>query len=619
MCGIYGRIALASALDADDCLRRTNMLHHRGPDYCGSRVAGNVFLGHARLSILDLTAAGNQPFVDDDGATLIYNGEIYNWRELHDRYLADYHQNSRADTEVLFQLLKRMGTDCLPLLNGMFAFAYYTPATRSMILARDTVGIKPLNFVSGPSHFEFSSEIKNLDYTPDLNRLKEYMVFSRFGDDFLPFANVDSVAPGNFVRVDCATGKWTQTVYREVESLVSRERYERLAAKPLLVDDLDQLLRTSLALHEQSDAPIGFLCSGGLDSSLITAMAAKSHPDIALYHADFEGEGGEAHYARQVADYVGAPINETRITKQQFWELFPEVTYALDLPVQQPTSVSLALIAGKARDDGLKVLLSGEGADELFGGYSWHRSYMNSLSNYSSRWSPSNLVSRVVRKFLSNQPDSYLYFKYARPELQRHAHVGFGFGAWGLDEPVHGLSLVGQDFQAWPRWQQALRSYEWMSDRKEADVQSFMLSNMRVMMQPLLHRLDRMLMIHSIEGRVPFLENAIFDFALNLGLNQKIRGSESKRLLKQVALRYLPASVVTRRKMGFHVPWSSYSDKFPKILQDGFISEWTRLSRKDLESWCHQNPDQRYKLIATEVWGRIFVHKQRWQDVRIEF
>jgi asparagine synthase (glutamine-hydrolysing) len=578
-----------------------------------------VFLGHTRLSILDLTAAGNQPF-GDERRSLIFNGEIYNWRDLHDRYCADQPQRSQSDTEVLFQLLKKMGTDCLPLLDGMFAFAYYDSANRTMILARDMVGIKPLYFVAGDTHFEFSSEIKNLSYTPDLNRLKEYMIFSRFTDDFLPFGNVESVNPGNFVRLDCATGRWMQQPYREAESLVSREAYARIAARSDVSADLDGLLRASVALHEQSDAPIGFLCSGGLDSSLITAIAAKHHPNIALYHADFEGEGGEVHYAREVAAHLGVPINETLITRQRFWELFPEVTHALDLPVQQPTSVSLALIAGKARADGLKVLLSGEGADELFGGYSWHQSYMNSLSAYSSRWRPSNVIARALRKFLSASegPDSYLYFKYGRPDFQRDSHVGFGFGAWSLSEPIRGLSLVGQNFQAWSRWQQALRSYAWMSDRREADVQSFMLSNMRVMMQPLLHRLDRMLMMHSIEGRVPFLENAIFEFALNLPLAQKIRGSEGKRVLKQVATRYLPSSIVTRKKMGFAVPWMTYASKFPKILDGGFVSEWTRLSRSELESWCDQDAGQLYKLIAAEVWGRIFVHKEAWQSIHIE-
>jgi asparagine synthase (glutamine-hydrolysing) len=619
MCGIFGRIELNRPVDVGYCLQQTDLLSHRGPDFCGHRVLHNVFLGHTRLSILDLTAAGNQPF-SDECAALIFNGEIYNWRELHARYCADLAQHSRSDTEVLFQLLERMGEKCLPLLDGMFAFAYYDVKTRTMLLARDAAGIKPLNFIADADFFEFSSEIKNLSYTPDTSRLKEYLVLSRFSDDFLPFANVRSVAPGNFVRVDCVSGGWAETPYRELESYVDRSTYARIAASTDLEAQLDTLLATSLALHEQSDAPIGFLCSGGLDSSLITAMAAKHRTDLALYHADFEGEGGEAHHARQVAAHVGAPINETRITLRQFWDLFPQVTHALDLPVQQPTSVSLALIAAKARDDGLKVLLSGEGADELFGGYSWHQSYRNSLSNYASRWSPSSLISRAVRKFLfaAEGPDSYSYFKHARPEFQRHAHVGFGFGAWSLSEPVHGLTLTGQHFQAWPRWQQALRSYAWMPDRREADVQSFMLNNMRSMMQPLLHRLDRMLMMHSIEGRVPFLENALFEFALNLGLTHKIRGTESKRLLKKVATRYLPSSIVYRKKMGFTVPYLSYAAKFPKLLDGGFVSEWTRLSRMDLQSWCDLDPGQLYKLIAAEVWGRIFVYKEAWQTIRVD-
>ena len=250
--------------------------------------------------------------------------------------------------------------------------------------------------------------------------------------------------------------------------------------------------------------------------------------------------------------------------------------------MQQPTSVSLALIAGMARDHGLKVLLSGEGADELFGGYTWHRSYKNSLSGYSSPWRPSNTASRClpqVRLCVGRSGQlSVLQIRSSAISATRTRWIRLR--RVGPGEPIHGLSLVGQDFQAWPRWQQALRSYEWMPDRKEADVQSFMLNNMRVMMQPLLHRLDRMLMMHSIEGRVPFLESAIFKFALNLGLQHKIRGPEGKRVLKQVAARYLPSAIVNRKKMGFTVPWLSYANKFPKILDGGFVSEWTRLARR---------------------------------------
>ena len=619
MCGIYGRVGLGREIDACECLRQTQMLNHRGPDYCGTCTDGNVFLGHTRLSILDLTPAGNQPFGDAE-AKLVFNGEIYNWKQLHAEHLADQMLHTRSDTEVLFLLLRKMGAACLPLLDGMFAFAYYELGTRKMILARDMVGIKPLYFISEPTHFEFSSEIKNLDYVPDCNRLKEYMIFGRFGEDFLPFANVREVLPGSYLELDCSTGKWSQQPHREVESLASEETYRKLSGCGDLEDELDALLQHSVAMHEQSDAPIGFLCSGGLDSSLITAIAAKRHPNIALYHADFEGEGREAHYAEQVARHVGAPLSKTKITKSQFWELFPEVTFALDLPVQHAHSVSLFLIARRAQAEGLKVLLTGEGADEVFAGYGFYPAYARSLSRYRSRSRPGRILGKILRKALSMfraGPDPYWFFNYVCPGFQRHAHVGFG-DAWSLCEPIQALSLVGQNFKAWERWQQALAAFAWLEDKQEASAQSFQLFYMRYHLQPLLHRLDRMLMVHSIEGRVPFLENALINLGLNLQLREKISGNNTKNLLKQVALRYLPASVVRRKKVGFSVPWNTYSNKFPKILEDGFVAEWTRLSKQNLTSWWQGDSTQLYRLISIEVWGRLFVHKTPWTEIKVE-
>src|SRR5262249_19601469 len=151
MCGIYGRVGIRRPIDQCDCARPTRMLGHRGPDNCGTQQRDNVFLGHTRLSILDLTAAGNQPFANDD-ASLVFNGEIYNWRSLQQRYLVGEELRSRSDTEVLFLLLNRLGVECLPLLNGMFAFAYYNASRRTLLLARDTTGIKPLYFVAADGH-----------------------------------------------------------------------------------------------------------------------------------------------------------------------------------------------------------------------------------------------------------------------------------------------------------------------------------------------------------------------------------------------------------------------------------------------------------------------------------
>ena len=619
MCGIYGRVGLNRVVDTQECLRRTQMLHNRGPDYCGSYSETNVFLGHARLSILDLTPAGNQPFGDRE-ARLVFNGEIYNWKQLRTEHLAGQELHSHSDTEVLFLLLRKMGAACLPLLNGMFAFAYYTASRRQMLLARDMVGIKPLNFIAEPSVFEFSSEIKNLDYVPDLNRLKEYLVFGRFGEDFVPYANVREVLPGSYVELDCASGRWSQKPYREVESLVSPEAHRRLTSSVDLVDQLDGLLQRSVALHEQSDAPIGFLCSGGLDSSLITAIAAKQHPNVSLYHADFEGEGRELAHAEQVARHVGAPLHKTTMTKDEFWRMYPELTYALDLPVQHPHALSLCMIARKARADGLKVLLAGEGADELFAGYWFYPAYARSLSQHRRHNDPRRIIGKVLRKLWSKHnpdPDPYWFFGEMNPAFQQHAHVGFG-DAWSLAEPIQALSLVGQDFKAWARWQQATEAFAWMDDKREASVLSFQLFYTRYHLQPLLHRLDRMLMVHSIEGRVPFLENELMHFAFNLGINQKFDGNNTKLLLKQVALRHLPANIVNRQKIGFTVPFAKYVTQYPKILENGFVSEWTRLTKKELLAWCNGDMNQLYRLISIEVWGRIFVHKVPWTEIKVE-
>jgi len=619
MCGIYGKIGFGRQVDGGEGLRRTQMLNHRGPDYCGTYSKENIFLGHARLSILDLTPAGNQPFGDDNGQ-LVFNGEIYNWQELHSRYLNGVVLRSHSDTEILFLLLRKMGTECLSLLNGMFAFAYFVPSTKKIIIARDMTGIKPVYFVPGNNYFEFSSEIKNLDYEPDLNRLKEYLIFGRFGEDFIPYANVNEVLPGSYVELNCISGEWSQKAYREVESLVNPKAYEALASSENLVDQLDSLLQRSVSMHEQSDAPIGFLCSGGLDSSLISAISAKSHPDLALYHADFEGEGREISYAKQVSRHIGAPLQISKISKSKFWEMFAEMTHAQELPIQHPHSLSLNLIAGRVKSDGRKVLLSGEGADELFDGYYFHSAYKRLMYHNDNQSKYRRVLSKFLRRGWSRlqvDPDPYWFFGDFNSAFQNHAHVGFG-DAWSLSEPIQSLSLVGQDFKAWARWQQAIEAVEWMGNKPEATALSFQLFYMRYHMQPLLHRLDRMLMNHSIEGRVPFLENEVIKFALNLQLEQKINGNTGKYLLKQVALRYLPADIVNRKKIGFAVPWGSYAKSFPNILEDGFVAEWTHLTKKQLISWVNNDPVQLYRLISIEVWGRIFVHKTPWTDIKLD-
>lgn len=187
-----------------------------------------------------------------------------------------------------------------------------------------------------------------------------------------------------------------------------------------------------------------------------------------------------------------------------------------------------------------------------------------------------------------------------------------------MASPLQGLAFVNQDFRAWKRWQQALEANRWMADDLEKNALSFQMFYMRQFLQPLLHRLDRMLMGPSVEGRVPFLENDLMKFAFNLEMRQKSSGSTTKHLLKQVALRYLPPEIVNRKKRGFTVPFASYITKYPDLLNDGFVADWAGLTNKEIQSWCNGNVDLIYRLLSIEVWGRIFVHKTPWTDIAIE-
>lgn len=621
MCGIYGKLSYRNHVDLNESILKSNLINHRGPDYFGYWYESNIFLGHARLSIMDLTAAGNQPFGAGD-SKLVFNGEIYNWMELRDRYLPDAKFSTKSDTEVLYYLLEKMGVDCLPLLNGMFAFAFYSKGSRRMIVARDRVGIKPLHYAVTTEGFEFASEVKSLDFSYDANRLKEFLFFNRFGKNTFPFQNIHQVNPGCYIEIDCHAGSWVERSFSETDSLVSESTYGSYQSQRDVQARLEGLLVKSVRMHEQSDAEVGFLCSGGLDSSLISALSTKVKDGSArLYHADFEGDGRELHYADSVARHLGVSLSTTVMTKRNFWELFPKLTYHLDVPIHHPHSVSLFAIAKKVREDGVKVLLAGDGADELFLGYSFYRDYYKSLSNYRSMMHPRTLARKslnVLRRFIDRAQDPYWFFSDINRNFQRHAHVGFGGDTASLSDSIQVLSLVSQDGASWKRWIRATESYSWLGKNPEADLLSFQLYYMDYFLQPLLHRLDRMLMATSVEGRVPFLENNLIEFALNLPIRFKTNRNSGKLIVKRIAESYIPRDVIYRKKSGFTLPFSAYISKYPSILNDGFVCDWMNLTSNELKTWCNGNIDLLYRLISIEVWGRIFVYRQPWSDVSVD-
>ena len=616
MCGIYGQVRFKDAPNGDSCLRRLSMLTHRGPDHEGRYFEGNVFLGHARLSILDPEPAAHQPF-GSDSQRLVYNGEIYNFLALRSE-IQDATWNTRSDTEVLYRLLQQQGISCLSKLDGMFAFTYWDDQTQSLLLARDRAGIKPLYYRLNDDRIEFASEIKAFEQKPDrLENVKEILARGFVGQGNLPFPDVQELEPGCWFEVNVKTGEAKSGSFASLPKTVNAERMRALQNPSRWESELEHHLENSVHLHLQSDAPLGSLCSGGIDSTLISALALKRRKDMPLYHCGVEGSGGEEEFARQAAKHLGVDLIVERMRPENFWELLPEVTWHLDLPVYHPNDMSLHLISRRAHKDGIKVLLCGEGADELFGGYSWHADLMRLLKGRSRLAGLGNTAERAWKKFRR-----LLDFGLGKPnftleETSRFAAAGLCYPSPGVDRIYKGYAFFAEDFKAWKRWDEALNVYSGAVPKEHAPVQALLLDNMQGHLRSILHRTDRILMANSIEGRVPFLENSLFDFALNLPLAAKIQGTTGKKILKAVARKHLPSSIVDRPKMGFPVPWERYLPEKPSIIENGFVSEWTGLNRDQLHAFHSGDPVLRFRLIALEVWGRIFMFGEKHGSIRV--
>lgn len=546
MCGIAGLVYAdhARPCDAETILAMRDVMPYRGPDDTGIHLDGPVGLGFRRLSIIDL-GGGHQPMAGHDGRQwIVFNGEIYNYQTLREELIALGRSfRTHSDTEIILQLYADRGEDCVHALNGMFAFAIWDVERRTLFLARDRMGVKPLYYAETPAGFVFGSEIKVLFASglvaPKRRKtaLAEYMIFRQAAGPDTMFEGVRSLPPG------C-----TMTV-REGQPRMSRYWSPRPTAEPVALSvgeaasRLGTLLEDSVRLRLISDVPVGTFCSGGVDSSLVTALAARRKSDpvntfsVGFEEADFD----ESRYAALVSKQYGTHHHELRVGNEEFSELFPTMVWHNDEPLDFANSVHIFALSRLARQH-VTVVLTGEGSDELFAGYPRYR-----IPELAARWRriPRVLRQAVARltgdhrfakldRFASMSPDEALLFNpsYLSAELIREvgpALVPFAFeyrqrllaetGALGL-EPVNRVSLMDQE--------------------------SFLVS--------ILHRQDKMSMAASIESRVPFMDYRIVEFANQLPVACKLHRGSGKAVVKSVAREYLPAEVVDRRKSGFGVP-----------------------------------------------------------------
>lgn len=613
MCGVAGIIERAGRTPEERRLSAMlSCIAHRGPDDEGTYIHERVGLGHRRLSILDVSTRGHQPMANPSkDLWIVYNGEVYNFQELRAQLPQDPPYVSTSDTEVLLRAYQEWGVESLQRFNGMYAFAILDLRKQELILARDPFGIKPLYYAQDGDRFYFSSEIKSMlagGLAPRFNRSAgtAWAMTGWNSDDDSMFEGVKRVPQGAYIRYSLVDD--TVSVHKYYTPKPAWDRAESIGDRE---EDWVEAIKTELvrSVKDQlvSDVPVGTYCSGGIDSSLLTAIAAKYHPEILAFNvANPEvNELDEAPFASAVAKHLGVKLHTFSLTPKSFRDALVESISVSEDPLPFVNTVPLVLVSKLARELGVKVLLSGEGADELFGGYVglFRRHAFHRVAQSTGPLEPLILrASDMLTRFTS-----------------RMGVAGVRGDGLGMNEVLCGrlrewiLRKRGEEL--FSRYSNPLD--RWLAATLYGQLQTYLL--------PLLNRADRAGMAASIEGRVPFLDVPLVELALATPPKYKVavKGLKpiGKSVLKKVAAQFLPHDIVYRKKMGFSVPASYYLGPWPQSwIEDGFVVNEYRLNGADMNEWLGQlNEQTACWMISLEIWGQMFMRGRSIDEVSAEY
>jgi asparagine synthase (glutamine-hydrolysing) len=559
MCGIVGVFEFghtSGRVTEELVVRMRETIRHRGPDGEGIFVSPDqrLGLGHRRLSIIDLEH-GAQPMFGQGGTCLVFNGEIYNYPALRDRLIADGVKfRTDCDTEVILHLYERYGEDCVRHLTGMFAFAIWDPRRDEVLLARDPIGEKPLYWAQRHGTLVFASEIKALLEHPAIDRevntdaLGPYLAnLVTPGPDTL-YAGIEKLPAGCRARCD-RTG-------------VRVERYWSLTQPRRFVDAEEhdatrrvrELLDASVHSRLMSDVPVGVLLSGGMDSSTIVALLKEQARDVASFTVGFPGYGGhdERAEARWVADRFGTDHHEVVLTEDDALGSLRALVHHGDEPLADPVCVPLYAVTKLARDNGIKVVLAGEGADELFWGYDGYRQVLERWRRYAAMLALPRAARRLASRVTSpsRRPRRREQLEGVAAGRPNPVHMPVGLTAYQRRR----LLLSAVDGAGWAPaesrdGEDALTTLGFDTQEYEFQVR---------LPELLLMRIDRFSMANSVEARVPFLDPALVEYVYRLPLGLKVRDGISKRILKEAVADVVPERVSKRPKQGFSAPTSEW-------------------------------------------------------------
>ncbi len=572
MCGLAGFFGCGDRADLE---RMTNALAHRGPDGSGYHVEldAPVFLGHRRLAIVDV-ASGHQPMWNEDGQVgVVFNGEIYNHLELRAELIRRGHRfvSDHSDTEVLVHGWEEWGVDLPGRLNGMFAFAVYDRRQKCLFLARDRFGEKPLYYTARSGLFAFASEARALTAHPGVRRTFDRRALQKlFAYGYIPspcavYEGMHRLPGGHWLRFDLASERVETRAYWHF--MIEPDDGLTDADEPRLVDELTGLLIQGARRRLMSDVPLGVFLSGGLDSSIILAALASEQPgsNFDTFTIGFvEPSFDESAHARTVAEHVGSRHHERRLDMHKARDLIPGVLSALDEPLGDASILPTAMLSSFAREN-VTVALSGDGGDELFAGYDPFLA-LGPAAAYDKvvpGWGH-----RGLRRLADLLPISHdnmsLDFKIRRSLMGLSYPDNVRLPVWMSPlEPSEFREFCEEPVRYEDLYSEAIELWETGSGTNPVD-RSLEFFTRYYLQDDILMKVDRAAMMHSLETRAVFLDNDIVDFCRRLPNRFKLRGGERKYLLKQVARRLLPKSIVDRKKKGFGIPLARWLKEVPK-------------------------------------------------------
>jgi len=631
MCGICGVINLDVSLHVDTVtLKAMNQrIVHRGPDDEGFYVSGNVGLAMRRLSIIDLQS-GKQPVTNEDRTIwLVYNGEIYNYRELRAQLLERGHRFlSQSDTETIVHLYEEYGQECVRHLRGMFAFALWDAKQRQLFVARDRLGIKPLYYFHSKNVFLFASEVKAMLAHPQvhaaLNRevLPEYLAFGYLAGTRTFFDGIQKLAPGHTAILN-QTGQLQIEQYWDPSEAQNTEH----RTDSQYVEAYHEMLHQAVQSHLMSDVPLGVFLSGGIDSSAIAVLMSDiRRAPIETFSVGYAEQAfSELPYARAMAKHLGSDHHEIQIGRQDFFAALPKLIWHEDEPLVWPSSVALFFVAQLAREH-VAVVLTGEGSDETLAGYT---RYPFTLWNAKLDRKYRGLVPSRIRRFVR---DAVLGSTWLDPKLARKlshtflARDGASWASFYFDNFYAAFSEAEQESiladELRPTSGEAYRDSLTIWESSSGSLlERLLYTDIKTYLVELCMKQDQMSMAASVESRVPFLDHVLVEFALGIPAGLKTRGLAGKRILKAAMKGRLPDLILNRPKMGFPTPLSDWlmggqADAVDHLLLGGrtltrglIKPQSVSLLLAEHRSGSRDNSSKLWRLLNLELWHRVFVDR----------